>query len=399
MPFCCNAVNNNHGGGSETSSTSKRFVLSVVTACGLPAAAATALVMLIVVLSGRQTLAGLDVGARGGPQPFAPPDYHEASSWDALPTVQDGADVVPAACGSDRQASAPVDVFYIHPTSFFAREPPLGPWNQPRGDAQANLLVGLGQLTQQASAFNEVGRIFAPRYRQVSQTGQQLDDRWNCCQHVSQSKTRSAANGNGNSSTGDDRDVSPLEMPMEVAFSDVRRAFDHFLKHYNAGRPFIMAAHSQGTMHAKRLLIFASIHRPEVLQRLVVAYLPGNTIAPGELPLPICGHATQTVCFVSWNTLIHGADPTHWLAKLPPGQHAMACVNPLSWRNNTERSPRAAAQGSMPVTGHLLLTAMDVALVGAACSKEGALLVDNPAAKGGWGYIPDITFPAGASCK
>ncbi len=288
------------------------------------------------------------------------PDYGEPSSWDALPRSWSCASVVPAECGESRQATAPVDVFYIHPTSFIASQ-----WNAPIDDMQANLLTGVGQLTQQASAFNGVAKVYAPRYRQVSQSAQGTDDLWNTGQNRS-------------------HETDPLQRAMDYAFSDVQSAFEHFLPH-NEGRPLILASHSQGTMHAKRLLNYIAAKHPYVLaKRLVAAYLLGNTIAAdGELPVPICGSASQTRCFISWNTLIVGADTSHWLDKLPIGVRRAACVNPLSWRNDTDPAPRSLAMGAMPVTGHLFLTSFDKHLIGATCSKDGMLFVTDPAPAGG----------------
>ena len=61
---------------------------------------------------------------------------------------------------------------------------------------------------------------------------------------------------------------------MDLAFSDVVHAFEHFLTAHNDGRPIIVASHSQGTMHAKRLLAHLGRRNPAVLERLVAAYLP-----------------------------------------------------------------------------------------------------------------------------
>ena len=78
------------------------------------------------------------------------------------------ADVVPASCGTDQQKEKHigastgepqpplVDCFYIHPTSFLASDTE---YNAPISDFQANLLTDLGQLTQQASAFNGIARV------------------------------------------------------------------------------------------------------------------------------------------------------------------------------------------------------------------------------------------------
>lgn len=120
-----------------------------------------------------------------------------------------------APSGEDRQASAAVDCFYIHPTSFFSAA-----WNQPIDDRQSNLLSGLGMLTQQASAFNGVARIFAPRYRQVSQSAQGSDDLWNTDQNR-------------------DPKIDPLQRAMDLGFADVSAAFEYFLDHHNSNRPLV----------------------------------------------------------------------------------------------------------------------------------------------------------------
>ena len=44
------------------------------------------------------------------------------------------------------------------------------------------------------------------------------------------------------------------EAAMELALSDVEAAFDAFLARRPASRPFILAGHSQGTMHVKRMM-------------------------------------------------------------------------------------------------------------------------------------------------
>lgn len=82
---------------------------------------------------------------------------------------------------------------------------------------------------------------------------------------------------------------------------------------------------------------------------MIAAYIPGNTIAAEkELPLPVCATATQTRCFVAWNTLIEGANASHWLDKLPVRANGRAaCVNPLTWRNDTSPADRSLARGEL----------------------------------------------------
>lgn len=104
----------------------------------------------------------------------AAPDYGDWSNWAALPTVyDDGADVLPAWCGVDGQNSAQVDAFYVTPSS------PLGSRdNNPTDDFFSNLLQW-SALVGQATVFNGVAKVYAPRYRSASQVVQDLDVRFN----------------------------------------------------------------------------------------------------------------------------------------------------------------------------------------------------------------------------
>ncbi len=40
---------------------------------------------------------------------------------------------------------------------------------------------------------------------------------------------------------------------FDLAYEDLKTAFENYLKHYNKGRPIIIASHSQGSLHALRL--------------------------------------------------------------------------------------------------------------------------------------------------
>ena len=61
---------------------------------------------------------------------------------------------------------------------------------------------------------------------------------------------------------------------FELAYSDVLRAFDYYLAHENHGRPFILASHSQGSLHALRLIQERLAGKP-LQKQLVAAYLIG----------------------------------------------------------------------------------------------------------------------------
>ncbi len=274
------------------------------------------------------------------------PDYSNSTFWAALPEKDDNADIVPSGTTAvDRQASADFDVFYIHPTSYLLG----GNWNAPADDFLSNLITDYGVLPQHAAVYNGIGRVYAPRYRQASQGAQMRP-----------------------------LSATDLEKTLALAFRDVRTAFDYFLEHHSDGRPFLIASHSQGTTHSIPLMQYLFAERPEAARRLVAAYLIGNTVDERELShlLPVCEGATDTRCYLSWNAIAYGGDNSHWKAKGNP-----VCVNPLSWRRDSQAIPKSENLGSLPVTGPYFLSAPHKEQTGAQC-KDGILWIDVPEASG-----------------
>lgn len=200
------------------------------------------------------------------------------------------------------EARAPADVFFIHPTTLSDRTV----WNAPF-DARADMVelepsVLLGQL----SAFNGCCRLFAPHYRQASLPG--LEDR--------------QASG--------------------LAYSDVARAFRHFIERESNGRPFIIASHSQGSGHAVELLQREIVGTP-LQGRMVAAYLIGGYVprAFADIGVPVCDDARQIGCVLSYNAskggrlarLVIEGKEYWWQGEWHrQGDPAAICVDPLSWR-------------------------------------------------------------------
>lgn len=126
----------------------------------------------------------------------------------------------------------------------------------------------------------------------------------------------------------------------DLACRDVEAAFTQFLAQ-TGDRPFVLAAHSQGSIHALRLLQQKIIGTPRQ-KRLVVAYIPG-VVPPldvEKLGLPVCRAAAQTGCVVSWNTVAMNRDDRRrrddaviWSdgRYQPVAGRPLVCVNPLTW--------------------------------------------------------------------
>lgn len=229
------------------------------------------------------------------------PDYTQEKYWAALPDRQDAADLLPTSDLEDVQAMATIDVFYIYPT-IYTGEKGQNQWNAPVDDRKFLDLVDSTALKNQATIFNGVGRVFAPYYRQA---------------HI---KSYGALNIPYRSKSA--------KSAFELAYQDVEKAFDYYIEHYNQGRPFIIAAHSQGTTHAKRL-IQEKIDKTNLHRRLVVAYLVGMKIEKGIFKnIPVCETPEQTTCFCAWRTYREGRKPK---GSFKNGDDKLAVTNPLTW--------------------------------------------------------------------
>jgi hypothetical protein len=286
------------------------------------------------------------------------PDYANPVAWLAFPG-RDGLErSAPKGLPPIVEAEAPADVFFIHPTTYRANNVWNAPWDASDDAAPLNPAVLLGQV----SAFDGCCRFYAPRYRQATLTA-----------------------------------LSKSQPAVDLAYADVARAFRDFIVHHNNGRPFIIASHSQGTMHAVRLLQAEVLGTP-LQHRLVAAYLIGG-YAPAdfaEVGLPICDGPRQTGCIVSWNTSKVGAglarlvinNKTYWWrgAEKSAGQAPAICVNPLTWRAQGPDQPPAAAAanpGSLPFpkapfpAAAITLSPLTPRLTGARC-HNGMLEVEIP---------------------
>lgn len=244
----------------------------------------------------------------------AAPDYSEAASWAALPFKSDPADRVPATSGErDQQGETNADVFFVHPTSYLKHTPKSTGWNADALDPDVAAETDKGSILNQASVFNAAGRVFAPRYRQA---------------FIAAYFTSEKEKG---------------EQALDLAYSDVKAAFEYYLNHYNEGRPVVIASHSQGTTHAIRLLQ-EYYDKPSPATRLIAAYLVGMPVYDTLFTtLRPCNNADDTGCYVSWRTYAKGYFPKGYVK---PNREAV-CVNPLLWTNGNEYAKRELNKGSV----------------------------------------------------
>jgi len=242
------------------------------------------------------------------------PDYASPTAWSALPDRDDLADRSPPGSRSVDPRLAPADVFYVHPTSHVGAR-----WNDPTDDAELNAATDRVATGLQASAFSGCCAIYAPRYRQANGT----------------TFTTPSADG--------DRAIA-------LAYDDVRRAFEAFNARRGAGRPFILAAHSQGSILAERLLAEA-ISGTELRDQLVAAYLIGGRVteeglheaAPDIAP---CAAPDDLHCAIAWNARSPGFVPTGFELHRPDLRTRL-CTNPLTWRQDEQAADATLNLGAV----------------------------------------------------
>jgi hypothetical protein len=264
-----------------------------------------------------------------------PPDYSQSKYWLALPDKRDSADLVIENSGfEDLQATARADVFYVHPTTYIYGKA----WNSNINDPQGAIIESY-PVKSQASIFNGSCKVYAPRYRQAE-----------FLTYVAFYKRQ--------------------HQVFSIAYNDVKNAFLYYLNHYNNGRPFVIAAHSQGSDHAIRLCKELIEKDSSLRKRFIVAYLVGSVISESDFEnLVPCDSAGQTDCYVTWNT-------TRWGEVTFFGKPVInaVCVNPLSWKRSTETIASEKNSGSVSTR----FDKVDKGLTDAKISPNGLLWVHKP---------------------
>ncbi len=275
-----------------------------------------------------------------------PPNYHQLSHWCALPMTMDSSDAVPRGVATVKPVSQ-ADVFFVHPTTYTQRPKTQYRWNQDIRDEKLNKVVDESPIKYQASAFNAAGQIYAPRYRQA---------------HYSVFLTAH---------------LTDKKAALDTAYVDVKAAFLYYLRHWNAGKPFIIASHSQGTIHAARLIKECILNTP-LQQQLIVAYLPGMPVPKDSLPgLPVCDSASATGCFVSWSTYKKDFIPPYY----PLALERSVCVNPISWEWNELYTPSEFHRGAVLSNFNKVIPRICDAQV-----NGGILWLTKPKFPGSWLY-------------
>jgi hypothetical protein len=290
------------------------------------------------------------VGHYQEPPKSSGPDYSSGSNWLAKPGLAgDPSGWVPQGMVTTK-IPEPAATFYIHPTTYLQRDS----WNAPidaGGDARARARLF---VQSQASAFNSVSDIWAPRYRQAAFGAFLLKN--------------------------DDATKA-----LDLAYDDVLAAFDAFLAAQPAGKPIILAGHSQGALHLTRLLA----DRKNVLKgRVVAAYVVGWPLSvTADLPamgLAACSRPDEIGCLMSWQSFAEPANPdlildawkgTKGATGIERQRQDMLCTNPLTGTTGGSAAP-SANLGTLVPSGNFANATLALGRVGARC-EEGFLMIDG----------------------
>ncbi len=277
------------------------------------------------------------------------PDYSNPESWISIPDFK----VDPFT------EETLGDVFIVVPAVYRGGEH----WNLPVDDDRRITKLQRIVRPNYVAPYASAGRLFAPYYRQSS-IYTFLTNR---------EDARRAQN---------------------LAYMDVKRAFETFLNHSPPERPIIIAGHGQGASHVQRILE-DFFQKGDLHKRLAAAYiidhpLPLDKFETSFPKLKPCETEIDAGCVVAFGAFTSDESVT---AKRFISQakvygekdytivegRPLLCVNPLLWNRTTDYAPRRLHKGGIAAEGIDPKTwpAPLVKQTGAQC-MDGILLIDKP---------------------
>jgi hypothetical protein len=190
-------------------------------------------------------------------------------------------------------------------------------------------------------------------------------------------------------------DAPEGKQAIDAAYADVREAFRYFLTSVDPETPIVLAGHSQGALHLKRLLA-EEVRGTPMAERLVAAYVIGWPVSlQHDLPaigFPACAAPDQAGCLLSWSSFAEPADPTLVLDAygstpaldgVAPGTSPMLCSNPLTGQFGG-KAPASANLGTLVPEDSMEKGELVPGLVPARCDKRGLLLIGAPPEMGSY---------------
>lgn len=246
-------------------------------------------------------------------------------------------------------------VFFIHPTSYLDKESWNAPLADPASRERAELFV-----RGMASPFNKSQDLWAPRYRQAT-VGAFLTE------------------------------APEAAQALDLAYGDVLKAFDYFVETIDNKAPIVLAGHSQGAFHLRRLIRDRIAGTP-LAKRVVAVYVIGWPVSiDHDLPamaMPACTKPDETGCVMSWSSFAEPADNDMLVKSFghrpgldgqPIGQSRFVCTNPLTFAAaEPERAAAASNLGTLVPDIAARTGRIVPKMVPARCGADGFLYIGDP---------------------
>ncbi|MGH6787388.1 MAG: DUF3089 domain-containing protein [Novosphingobium sp.] len=248
-------------------------------------------------------------------------------------------------------------VFFVHPTSYLDK----AAWNAALDDPTSRERAAIF-VRGQASPFATSEELWAPRYRQAAFGAFLTDD-------------------------------PQAQLALDLAYRDVLQAFDYFIESTDTSVPIVLAGHSQGALHVKRLLKDRVAGQP-LAKRVVAAYVIGWPVSLehdlAAMGVPPCSAPDQAGCVLSWLSYADPADPSMvrdsyerstGLDGQPVKGSAFLCTNPLTGKTGGS-APMSANLGTLVPDATLKEGEVKRGAVPAICRSDAFLSIGAPPAMG-----------------
>ncbi len=261
-------------------------------------------------------------------------DYSDQSIWLCHPAVDgDACDIdldatLIAADGTttvepfEPLADAPVDCFYLYPTS--STDP--GENSDLVPDSEAAM------AHNQIARFAEVCNVYAPMYRSIPLGA--LFDR------IEERQAEEDDESGSSEDEGDEEAADSSEpAPAQFAYADVEAAFAHYMAEENDGKPFVLVGHSQGSGMMRTLVSEQIDDEDEVRSQLLSTMMIGASVRsdsegdPEFANIPPCESPDQTGCVISFATYYEDEPPpeSSFFGRRDPEDGArVLCSNPAN---------------------------------------------------------------------
>lgn len=265
-------------------------------------------------------------------------DYADAENWAYLETTA---------------AETDADVFFICPSVYGGSDSAC---NMSLSDTETKESF-VGAINMEKGIYDQNSRFFAPYYRQIGLNVYEMEQ-------------------------------EEREPYLEIAYQDIRAAFDYYYETYNEGRPIILAGFSQGADLCIRLMK-DRFDEEDLQNQLVACYAIGWRVTEEEVEqysqLKMAQGETDTGVIVSFNS---EAETITDSLMIPSGTKTYA-INPLNWKTDSTPADKSLNKGAC-------FTDYSGAIVTEIPQLTGAYIDDMRGAL----KVPDVSpadYPAGLS--